>query len=87
MGSRVRIRLFHILHFVLHFLFLLLKTLKSGVDDRGHRLRSGSPVTNLPGVSPFLDLHFTRVLQFSSDSPGLKDGYHYCICTNRQLFL
>ena len=22
------------------------------VDDRGHRLRSGSPVTNLPGVPP-----------------------------------
>ena len=51
MGSRVRIRLFHILHFVMHFLFLLLKNSKSGVDDRGHRLRSGSPVTNLPGAT------------------------------------
>ena len=39
MGSRVRIRLFHILHFVMHFLFPLLKNSKSGVDDRGHRLR------------------------------------------------
>ena len=52
MGSRVRIRLFHILHFVMHFLFPLLKNSKSGVDDRGHRLRSGSPVTNLPGAPP-----------------------------------
>ena len=50
MGSRVRIRLFHILHFGMHFLFPLLKNSKSGVDDRGHRLRSGSPVTNLPGA-------------------------------------
>ena len=39
MGSRVRIRLFRILHFVMHFLFPLLKNSKSGVDDRGHRLR------------------------------------------------
>ena len=44
MGSRVRIRLFH-LHFVMDFLFPLLKNSKSGVDDlvtasdRGHRLR------------------------------------------------
>ena len=52
MGSRVRIRLFHILHFVMDFLFLLLKNSKSGVDDLGHRLRSGSPVTNLPGAAP-----------------------------------
>ena len=51
MGSRVRIRLFHILHFVMDFLFPLLKNSKSGVDDRGHRLRSGSPVTNLPGAA------------------------------------
>ena len=51
MGSRVRIRLFHILHFVMHFLFPLLKNSESGVDDRGHRLRSGSSVTNLPGAS------------------------------------
>ena len=34
------------------FLFPLLKNSKSGVDDRGHRLRSGSPVKNLPGASP-----------------------------------
>ena len=39
MGSRVRIRLLHILHFVMDFLFSLLKNSKSGVDDRGHRLR------------------------------------------------
>ena len=50
MGSRVRIRLFHILHFVMDFLFPLLKNSKSDVDDRGHRLRSGSLVTNLPGA-------------------------------------
>ena len=36
MGSRVRIRLFH-LHFVMDFLFPLLKNSKSGVDDRGHQ--------------------------------------------------
>ena len=56
MGSRVRIRLFHILHFVMDFLFPLLK--KSGVDDRGHRLRSGSPVTNLPGASSYSNINF-----------------------------
>ena len=39
MGSRVRIRLFHILHFVRDLLFPLLKNSKSGVDDRGHHLR------------------------------------------------
>ena len=35
------------------FIFLLpfLKNSKSDVDDRGHRLRSGSPVTNLPGAT------------------------------------
>ena len=48
MGSRVRIRLFHILHFVMDFLLPLLKNSKSGVDDRGHRFRSGSPLTNYP---------------------------------------
>ena len=48
MGSGVRIRLFHILHFVRDLLFPLLKNSKSGVDDRGHRFRSGSPVTNYP---------------------------------------
>ena len=39
MGSRVRIRLFHILHFVRDLLFPLLKNSKSGLHDRGHRLR------------------------------------------------
>ena len=52
MRSRVRIRLFHIFHFVMHFSFPLLKNSKSGVDDRDDRLRSGSPVTNWPGASP-----------------------------------
>ena len=47
MESRVRIRLFH-LHFVMDFLFTLLKNSKSGVDDRGHRFGSGSPLTNYP---------------------------------------
>ena len=51
MGSRVRIRLFHILHFVIEFFKRGNKKSKSGVDDRGHRLRSGSPVTNLPGAT------------------------------------
>ena len=35
----------------MHFLFPLLKNSKLGVEDRGHRLRSGSPVTNLPGAA------------------------------------
>ena len=39
MGSRVRIRLFHILHFMRDLLFPFLKNSKSGVDDRGLRLR------------------------------------------------
>ena len=39
MGSRIRIRLFHIVDFVRDLLFPLLKNSKSGVDDRGHRLR------------------------------------------------
>ena len=39
MGSRVRFRLFHILHFMRDLSFPLLKNSKSGVDDRGHRLR------------------------------------------------
>ena len=38
------------------FLFPLLKSSKSGVDDRGHRLRSGSPVTNLPGVAALVSV-------------------------------
>ena len=50
MGSRVRIRLLHILHSVMDFMFPLLKNSKSGVDGRGHLLRLGSPVTNLPGA-------------------------------------
>ena len=53
MGSRVRIRLLHILHFVMmDFLLPLLKNSKSGVDDRGHRFGSGSPLTNYPHESP-----------------------------------
>ena len=36
---------------------------------------------------PFLYLNSARILQFSPASPCLKDGYHYCMCTNRQLFL
>ena len=70
MGSRVRIRLFHILHFVMHFLFPLLKNSKSGVDDRGHRLRSGSPVTNLPGASARQVLQ--RVLEVKSTSESIS---------------
>ena len=35
----------------------------------------------------FLYRNFTGVSQFSSSSPRLWDGYHYCMCTNRQLFL
>ena len=66
MGFRVRIRLFHILHFVMHFLFPLLKNCKSGVDDRGHRLRSGSPVTNLPGATPTEDLMIENRIQSKS---------------------
>ena len=47
MGSRVRIRLFH-LHFETDFLFPLLKNSESSIDDRGHRFRSGSSLTNYP---------------------------------------
>ena len=36
---------------------------------------------------PLLCLNFNRGLQFSSTSPRLQDGYHYCMCTNRQLLL
>ena len=32
------------------FLFPLLKNSKSGVDDPGHRFRSGSPLTNYPNA-------------------------------------
>ena len=49
MGSRVRIRLFHILHFVRDLLFPLLKNSKSGADDRGHRLR----ITHTPRRQEF----------------------------------
>ena len=38
MGSRVRICLVHLFEILF----------SSGVDDRGHRLRSGSPVTIYP---------------------------------------
>ena len=44
MGFWIRIRLFHIFHLLMDFLFPLLKNSKSGVDDRGHRLRSESPL-------------------------------------------
>ena len=57
MGFRFRIRLFHILHFVRDLLFPLLKNSKSGVDDRGHRFRSGSPLTNYPYAAPAKLLH------------------------------
>ena len=51
MGSRVRIRLVH------HFQILISRPLfwknsKPGVHDRGHRLRSGSPVTIYPPAAP-----------------------------------
>ena len=77
MGSRVRIRLFH-LHFVMDFLLPLLKNSKSVVDDRGHRFRSGSPLTNYPHASAapppppaisktasLMNLKFCRVLETS----------------------
>ena len=57
MGSRVRIRLFHILHFVIDVLLPLLKNSKSGVYDRGHRFRSGSPRTNYPHATSIIDAH------------------------------
>ena len=47
MGSRVRTRL--LTHF--HVLFSLLKNSKSGGDERSHRSRVESPVTNLPGAA------------------------------------
>ena len=52
MGSWVRIRLLHIFHFVMDFLFPLLKNSKTGVDDRCHRFRSGSPLTSYPHAAP-----------------------------------
>ena len=33
------------------------------------------------------EFYYTVVLQFSSVSPLLKNGYRYCMCTNGQLFL
>ena len=71
MGCRVRIRLFHILHFVMHFLFPLLKNSKSGVDDRGHRLRSRSPVTNLPGAPTAGSLSYS----FQELNKSMVDNY------------
>ena len=79
MGSWVRIRLFHILHFVMDFLFPLLKNSKSGIDDRGHRFRSGSPLTNYPHApagggggalpyKPIRDVPFFMVSSFSINS-------------------
>ena len=57
MGSRVRILLLHIFHFVMmDFLFPLLKNSKSGVDDRGHHFGSGSPLTNYPHALPRMHL-------------------------------
>ena len=35
----------------------------------------------------FLYWNFTGLLQFTSTSPHFIDGYHYCMCTNIQLFL
>ena len=55
LGSRVRIRLFHILHFVSDLLFSLLKISKSEVGDRGHPLRithTRTPLTNYPHDYP-----------------------------------
>ena len=55
MGSWDRFRLLHILHFVMmDFLFPFLKNSKSGVDDRGHRFGSGSPLTNYPHATATL---------------------------------
>ena len=36
------------IHFVRNLLFPLLENSKSGVNDRGHRFRSGSPLRNYP---------------------------------------
>ena len=60
MVSRVRIRLLHILHFVMDFLLSLLKNSKSGVDDWGHRFRSGSPLTNYPHAAAHSEKNMLR---------------------------
>ena len=52
MGSRGRIRLMHLFQIFISWL-LFLKNSKFGVDDRGHCLRSGSPVTIYPRAPPF----------------------------------
>ena len=36
---------------------VFLENSKSGVDDRGHRLRSGSPVTIYPSASPTMSIY------------------------------
>ena len=79
MGSRVRIRLFHILHFVMDFLFPLLKN--SGVDDRGHRLRSGSPVTNLPGAASLLQniLQSDKLISTQAELPFASSKWFWLI--------
>ena len=59
MGSRVRIRLFHILHFVRDLLFPLFKNSKPGVDDRGHRLR----ITHTPRRSELKKLERLEFLE------------------------
>ena len=41
-------------------LFPLLKNSKSGVDDRGHRFRSESPLTNYPHAPPYGQLKVDR---------------------------
>ena len=46
-------------HFVMDFLFPLLKNSKPGVDDRGHRFRSRSPLTNYPHASIFAHQLYT----------------------------
>ena len=47
------------------FLFPLLKNSESGVDDQGHRLRSGSLVTNLPGAASSMNTKNGRVQEKS----------------------
>ena len=44
------------------FLFPLLKNSESGVDDRGHRFRSGSPLANYPYATLRLDAHRALVI-------------------------
>ena len=65
MGSRVQIRLFQMLHFVRDLLFPLFKNSKSGVDDRGHRLRITHTLRRFPRYH-FSDknLNWIEKLQF-----------------------